>query len=592
MDEILIKYKRDDGGWGVAPYDPNFTVNGGNQQAVLSWSLSDLVVDGKKICTVAGIVVRRKTTGYPKNENDGTLIVNSTDLQGTYTDTGLTNGTTYYYRAFPYSDHNVYGRDAYHAKGSATPSEATILTVRFCAGSVAIGETITARKGATEVTAVVGSDGTAALALNATGAWEVLGEKIDVDTLGSAITLKANLFAYHYSENDSSPASATYPAGYDNSDFTDPFYVNLTSGAPHYGDWDPADDDLSWLFPKSCMVKYDGTVDYYLDEDDETKKADGTASDVASAAYAGNAMMEWAQNGRHIYWKFIPDQDGKGFTFVVGNVQVLDLKPWNHYDCNDDVNSHFYTPKYFGSSDGTRLRSISGGSNYVNNTRNAEVSLARANNLTSDVIWDTEVYSDWVLIANLCCLISKSMNTQDKFGYGHVHSSNTSAIGQGTMNGKGMFFGKSDQTSGVKVFGMENIWGTLWRAIRGLVAVNCTIKAKLTHGTADGSTAADYNFDGTNYLTAGSYPSQTHGQISHMNVTEKTIVPTAVSGSETTFYCDYAWLYASGTYYAIVGGIWYYAAEAGGWICYLADAASVTGTDHGAALSLKPLAGA
>jgi hypothetical protein len=41
------------------------------------------------------------------------------------------------------------------------------------------------------------------------------------------------------------------------------------------------------------MVKTDGTVDYYLDPDDYTKKADGTASDVANTSYDGNAFMQW-----------------------------------------------------------------------------------------------------------------------------------------------------------------------------------------------------------------------------------------------------------------------------------------------------------
>ncbi|MCR5824800.1 MAG: hypothetical protein K6G60_10255, partial [Lachnospiraceae bacterium] len=69
-------------------------------------------------------------------------------------------------------------------------------------------------------------------------------------------------FAFHYSENDSSPASVSYPAGYDNSEFTDPFYVDLSTGEPHYGDW--ASAKANFLFPRSCMLKYDGTVDYYL----------------------------------------------------------------------------------------------------------------------------------------------------------------------------------------------------------------------------------------------------------------------------------------------------------------------------------------
>jgi hypothetical protein len=55
-----------------------------------------------------------------------------------------------------------------------------------------------------------------------------------------------------------------------------------------YGSWAGA-----FFLPKPCMLKSDGTVAYYLDPNDYSKKADGTASDVANPDFDGNAMMEW-----------------------------------------------------------------------------------------------------------------------------------------------------------------------------------------------------------------------------------------------------------------------------------------------------------
>ena len=46
--------------------------------------------------------------------------------------------------------------------------------------------------------------------------------------------------------------------------------------------------------PRPCMLKYDGTVDYYLNPDDYTLKENGEASDVSNTAYEGNAMMEFS----------------------------------------------------------------------------------------------------------------------------------------------------------------------------------------------------------------------------------------------------------------------------------------------------------
>lgn len=417
---------------------------------------------------------------------------------------------------------------------------------------------------------------------------------------GATATLRVTcdfvkIFAFHYSENDSNPNSVTYPAGYHNSGFTDPFYVDLATGTPHYGDWDPNGRNANavrWMYPRSCMLKYNGTRDYYLNENDETKKEDGTASDVANMNYGGNAMMEWGQDGRKIYWKIVPDADGKGFTFVVANGDAGDaeMKPWNHYDCNGRVADHFYTPKYFGSSDGTRLRSISGGTNYVSHTASEELAQAKANNQGSSVIWNTEVYADWIFLAMMEVLLCKSMNTQAKFGHGRCASSNTSAIGQGTMNGKGLFFGKSDQTSGVKIFGMENPHGNLWRRIAGLVNVSGTVKLKLTYGRQDGSTADGYNMDGTGYITHGTIGGTSGGFTSHMHISKHGITPSTISGSDSTYYTDGGWFNNAQTDYAFVGGGWGSGLHVGAFCCALSHAASYANAAAGAALSCKPLA--
>ena len=420
-------------------------------------------------------------------------------------------------------------------------------------------------------------------------------ESIDISNEGTySLVLNPYVkFAFHYSENNSSPTSVTYPEGYDNSDWDAPFAMDLSTGVPNYGDWDPNGEHakyLRWFYPKSCMLHFDGSLGYYLDENDETKKADGTQSDVANTSYNGNAMMEWGQDGKKIWWKIIPDTDGKGFTFCVANGRVdADYHAWNHYDANGNLTDHFYTPKYFGSNISSKLRSISGQSNFVSNTRNTEVTYARANNTKGAVEWDTEVYADWLLVTMLCVLMAKSMNTQAAFGYGRNSSSNSSAIGQGTMNGKGMFYGKSNQTEGVKVFGMENIWGNVWRGIRGLLYVSNVKKVKLTHSTIDGSEVSDYNFDGSGYISAGAVSGTSGGFISHMDINEKYILPATIGGSETTYYCDGVW-FSSGTMYAHVGGSWSNAGRVGGFSCNLNGAASVTGVSIGAAISCKPLA--
>lgn len=463
------------------------------------------------------------------------------------------------------------------------------------------GKTVTLSNGSVDYTGTFSEEGKAQVYVKFIGTYTATCEgnaigSIKITTLGAVYTLDTSIkvFAFHYSENDSNPDSVTYPDGYDNSGWTDTFYVNLSTGIPHYGDWNPDGDNanaVKWLFPRSCMLKYDGIVDYYLDENNEAKKEDGTNSDVSNMSYAGNAMMEWGQDRKKIYWKIVPDDDGKGFTFVVANGDTGDtgMKPWNHYNCRGDVAEHFYTPKYFGSSDGTRLRSMSGGTNYVSHTGTDEIALAKKNNPSTDEIWNTEVYVDWLLIAMLEVLISKSMNTQARFGYGRCLTSNTSTIGQGTMNGKGMFWGSNDQTSGVKIFGMENPHGNLWRRIAGLINDKGTVKCKLTYTTEDGSSVTGYNTDGTGYITCGSIGGTNGGYISHMSIGKNYLVPSTISGSDSTYYTDGGWFNNSQVNYAFVGGNWDCGLRVGAFCCALNGLVSIADTAYGAAPSCKPL---
>ena len=74
-----------------------------------------------------------------------------------------------------------------------------------------------------------------------------------------------------------------------------------------------------------------------------------------------------------------------------------------------------------------------------------------------------------------------------------------------TFDNKGLFYGTTSTSQGVKVFGMENWWGCVHKRIAGCVAVDngATPKIKLTYGNADGSTAVSYNFTGEGYIDIG-----------------------------------------------------------------------------------------
>ena len=284
-----------------------------------------------------------------------------------------------------------------------------------------------------------------------------------------------------------------------------------------YGDWSDA-----FFMPKPCMLRSDGTVAYYLDPDDYTKKADGTASDVANASFEGNAMMEWPL----IWYKFEAGAaEGEGYFYCSDQQVDSSYKCWCNINANDEMIPHFYTAIYASTVHSSRFRSLSGqqltqesGNGYHVGAQ--EMQLSQANNTTTAVEWNSALFCDRMLINALMILISKSLDNHATFGKGKQTSSYSSSPKglydiqnyiTGTMNDKGLFYGSTtDPTVPVKIFGIENWYGLEYIRILGLIRTISgsahSLKAKLTYGTQDGSTVTGYNGTGNGYIDLGLLP--------------------------------------------------------------------------------------
>lgn len=326
-----------------------------------------------------------------------------------------------------------------------------------------------------------------------------------------------------------------------------PAAMNFTSGVFDFGDWGDV------FFVKNnypAMVRYDGTEDYKLDQNDHTKKEDGeTASDVSNTAYGGNAMSVFDGSGDKGKIWLSQYEIGNYEYIVISNAQYDESFNDDAYVREDGSHGNkLYFPMFGGSYDGTRLRSLAG--QKVMHTTSAATEIARAK--ANGAGWNIGSWSKRNLLNCLLKLMSKTDNSQAAFGQGQTSgyvddaSKNYGHLDTGTLKDKGQFFGYNDTTHEVKVFFIEKWWGNRWDRINGLLMKGGEILAKLTppyNLTGEGYEKVGIKFTGT---SSGYQKATKSGRFGRL--------PKTVGGSSSTYTCDYFWWNDSITAVALVGG--------------------------------------
>lgn len=364
--------------------------------------------------------------------------------------------------------------------------------------------------------------------------------------------------------------------GFDNYFFERPF-MDFDEDQFYWGGWKNVQ-----MLPKPCMLKADGTVDYYLDPDDYTKKADGTASDVTDMEYNGNAMMEWSP----VFTKVVKDGN-KLYMYFCSEKYDDDYECYSCKKSDGGYGNHFYMPIYEGYVKDGKMRSMSSGVKpTVSTTAENEATYATANGSG----WNTTLWADEQLLQMLGILFFERLNMQVACGYNPGSSTSAITHVNGTANTKGMFYGHASTNAvGTKYFGMENWWGHRWRRCNGLMCVDRRVKVKLTNSTVDGSTVTGYNRTANGYIDTGvDVPSASESYIKEISGDPRCVTaPVTVSGaSSTTYYCDATWS-AAGTMQLLLGGGVNSGATAGLFAFRVADAPSLASWDLGASLSYK-----
>ena len=480
VDEVGAKI--DKAGVGVPPANmQQFAVAAGDAKVTITaLEPADTVISGQLVASVKGFVVVMSTTGYPVDENDGEVVIDHVADGNVVTKevTGLVNDQKYYFAAFPYTDHGVVNRAA---------------GLRVLAGTH--------------------------------------------PNRAEAAPQAYVLYGYKRAKNDSNPK--TRLTATDMAVGMQKATRNDSTGAVNLGGWGSV-----WFVEgnKPCMMKYDGTIDYYLNPNDLTKKADGGESDVANSSYAGNAMALfptcWVKR-----W-----QDSNYEYFQVCNIQLdSSFKAYAHQREDGSIMQWFARSIYDGANVSNRIRSISGLAPCNTVAGDTQLNYAKANG----ALWDCDTWARVSLIWDLLRLMSLNDDVQAAWGYGYYSGMSQASHlkASGTGNTKGAFYGKGSGVQDVvKVFNVENFWGNIWKLMQGLVYnTNGRYGVKMTRpysNSGSGYTAMSFGLGGT----SGGY------QSAH-NMSEYGLLPVTVSGSDSTYIPDGAWWNTTQQNFARFGGV-------------------------------------
>lgn len=319
---------------------------------------------------------------------------------------------------------------------------------------------------------------------------------------------------------------------------------------------------------KPCMLK-NGVVQYYLNPNDFTKKVDGSAADITSGN-DGDVMIEFPKCGYKI--------ETVGDTLAVKITSNLSVDGFSYNaftrDAEGDRNK-LYIGAYLGFNLSSKLRSLSGKAPYAGGTAPAGTigtcrTLAQANGSGYDMV----SFYPLTLLQCLYLIKYKNLDSQTALGRGYVDGNNA-AVNTGGTNGKGMYFGETTGKLQMKFAGIEDFWGNLRWWIDGLYS-----NASRNILTA----FKNFNDTGNGYTNQGQgAASNIAGSMSAPQGTKtKGFIAKTVDGSETTYFCDYAYLNASGL--PAFGGDWGDASFAGAFRLYVRSAASYSDANLGARL--------
>lgn len=216
----------------------------------------------------------------------------------------------------------------------------------------------------------------------------------------------------------------------------------------------------SWenVFPfnaiKPCLLRDNGTVNYYLSKDDFRYKEGGELANLDGTD--GNVMIEFPK----IYWKI--ERVGTKLNVQYSNTKVEGFECLAHKRGNTEKEK-LYISAYLGYMRGNRLVSIHDFPVSNGQTITQFRTAAKANGANFDLMG----YYQLLMLQILYVVMFKNTNSQYYFGSGRI--STTGGLDRtGASTSYSMMYGSSDGINPVKFCGIEDIYGMVMYFIDGI----------------------------------------------------------------------------------------------------------------------------
>lgn len=329
---------------------------------------------------------------------------------------------------------------------------------------------------------------------------------------------------------------------------------------------------------KNCILADGGNVLGYLKKDNLAQYEDGTTAPITTLG--NDVMLEIPQRiGYSIEW--LESQKLKVSVTDHPNDEAFNYDAFSLDSYNDCDKIYIGTHK--GHCTGNKAYSSSGKNVTVSQTIDTFRTWCR----NRGAGYQQRTYASVKLMQCLLIVFYKGLNSQTNCGYGYVASGHSAGVPTGGTNSYGFMSEvikstnpsyMTDQNHQVKCFGIEDFWGNYWEFVDGV----CTDASR---NVLTCTCAKDFDTDGTGYdnngnggvsATIGNYMSRPQGG-SKAGFTAQT-----VAGSDSTYFCDSANLYASCL--AIFGGHWDSASLAGAFLLAVSNAFSLSSASVGCRL--------